>query len=192
MKDVRAEMLEKMRQANEAWVAQQAAIEAEYADVLAGENADPLLTVSEAASYRGVASQTILNAIKRGTLAALHLHTADTAPRRREYRIRKSELDRYERSLPFPILKGEMGENARQTIHEEGYVTMGEAAKMIGVSRSRVEQLSLRRRDGSARLYREMIAGRWAIRRSEVQSFVDDRALKSLRSLSPEFLDSDR
>jgi hypothetical protein len=105
---------------------------------------NPLLTIAEAAQYRGVSKEAIRSAIKRGTLHVFPLDLPDDAPNRRDQRIQRSELDRYGAQADArPNLREYPTIVDRQ--HADGYLTIAEAAKMMDISHRRIEILCRRR-----------------------------------------------
>jgi hypothetical protein len=173
VQNTRMAVVEAIRRAEERWLADQEAIKE-------ASLTDPLWTVAEAAAYRGVTENAIRHAIRSGRLVAIPFHPPETPPSHRNWRVRRSEVDR------FAAMTQKRGVSAgyRQTVeraHNEGFVTITEAAKMLSLSRTRIEHMCRQRHK---RLHRLSFEDIWVIRRSEVQALADDRAFNTLLGLN--------
>jgi hypothetical protein len=165
---------ERARAAEGRWLEQRKALQAEIDAATAD---DPFLTTEEAAKIHGVRSHAIREAIKRGTLVAVSLHPAGAPPQRRVYRIRRSELERWRTATP---IRHTFTDNrlAVERYRADGYMTITDAAKAIGVSRSRINMFC-----AQGRLPRQMFDNLWFIRRVDVENFRTERMLKDLAEL---------
>ncbi|MCA1670459.1 MAG: helix-turn-helix domain-containing protein [Thermomicrobia bacterium] len=168
-----------IRTAERRWMEQKAALEAAYEQQRQNAALDPLMSVKEAAAYRGVQPAAIYDAIHRGTLDNIPLHPPEMHPARRAYRIRKSALDAFKAGLPKHPLKVDFREIAQRE-RANGFLTVDDVAKLLNVSRVRVNAICQRKNNP---LHRQQIDGVWFIKRADAYALRDERALKGLQNL---------
>jgi hypothetical protein len=170
---------ERAKEAEERWIAEQAKILADMEREMAAVSEDPYLTPTEAATIRKVHPNAIYSAIKRGTLVAIPLHPPGTPPQRRNYRIRRSVLDLWMEHAPHRPKLADC-RYAVERHRADGYLTIGEAAKALGVCRSRVNALCKRANNPLPRVQLDDV---WFISRRDVEDLRNQRMLRGLRSL---------